>query len=158
MKQDKFLMGILIGIALLIVASVGIYFSRRGTPLVYRPDDQPDGVVYNYILALRNKDFSRAYKYLGEGANKPTQAEFKSSMMLSQDQLDMAIVDIRDTTIDGNSAVVQVVSLNQYNDGIFSSGYENPESIMLEKVNGEWKLKSMSYPFWDYSWYNQDYK
>lgn len=158
MKQDKFLTGILIGIAILVVASVAIYFSRRGTPLDYRSDDQPDGVVFNYILALRNKDYSRAYTYLGEGAYKPTQAEFKSAMMLNQEQVDLAIVDIRDTTIDGTSAVVQVVSLNQYNDGIFSSGYENPEKAMLEKVNGKWKLKSMAYPFWDYSWYNQIYK
>lgn len=158
MKQDKFLMGILIGIVLLIVASVGIYFSRRGTPLYYQSEDQPDGVVFNYILALRQKDFNRAYGYLSEGEYKPTMVEFKTAMLNNQSQIELAIVDIRETTIDGNNAVVQVVSLNQYNDGIFSSGYENPENAALEKVAGDWKIQSMPYLFWDYSWYNQDYK
>lgn len=155
MKQDKFLTGILIGIAVLVLVSVGVYFSRRNVPLDYRAEDLPEGVVFNYILALRNKDYNRAYYYLSDQEHKPTLAEFKKAVLINQSQIDVAVVDIRETTINGDTAVVQVVMLNQYSEGIFSSGYETPESSTLEKVNGEWKIQSMPYLFWDYSWYQQ---
>ena len=56
MKQDKFLTGILIGIGVLIVIALGLFFTRQDKR-DYVADDKPEGVVYNYVLAVVNKDY-----------------------------------------------------------------------------------------------------
>ena len=73
--------------------------------------------------------------------------------MMNQDQISQVIVDIRDTKMDGDTATVQVVTLDATNDGIFSSGWENKENALLEKVDGEWKITTMPYLFWSYEWF-----
>ncbi len=59
MKQDRFLTGILIGIAVLIVIALAFFFSRQNTQ-TYVSEDTTDGVVNNYVLALLNKDYPKA--------------------------------------------------------------------------------------------------
>ena len=55
MKQDKFLTGILIGIGVLILLALGLFFTRQDKR-EYVADATPDGVVHNYVLAVLNKD------------------------------------------------------------------------------------------------------
>ncbi len=51
MKQDRFLMGILIFIIVLVVAALVLFFVRNEKP-IYGAEDKPEGVLYNYALAL----------------------------------------------------------------------------------------------------------
>ena len=51
MKQDRFLTGILIGIAVLVVIALAVFFLRQDN-LVYAAEDTPAGVVQNYVVAL----------------------------------------------------------------------------------------------------------
>ena len=51
MKQDRFLTGILIGIGLLVVVALAVFFTRKDSQ-TYIPDTTPDGVVHNYVVAL----------------------------------------------------------------------------------------------------------
>lgn len=153
MKQDKFLFGILTGIVILVLIALGVFFTRKTTVLTYHPEDQPEGVVYNYILALRNQDYAKAYEYLIDKTGKPTQTAFRQALLINKDQIQQAIVDFGDTNIDASSAIVEVVALNTYNDGIFASSYENKENAILEKVDGSWKISAMPYLFWSYDWY-----
>ena len=60
MKQDRFLTGILIGIGVLVVVALAVFFSRKDAQ-TYVPDDTPEGVVYNYVLAVLNKDYEKAF-------------------------------------------------------------------------------------------------
>jgi Tfp pilus assembly protein PilW len=71
MKQDRFLLGILIGIALLVVAALVVFFTRQ-QDVAYRTGQAPEDVVHNYALALMNKDFEQAYGYLADLQDKPT--------------------------------------------------------------------------------------
>ena len=70
MKQDRFLTGILIGIAVLIVAALVVFFTRRDAGS-YAAESTPDGVVHNYVLAILNKDYTRAHSYLADLDNSP---------------------------------------------------------------------------------------
>ncbi len=63
MKQDRFLLGILIFIGVLVVAALGLFFIRQDSQ-VYVADDSPDNIIRNYALALQKQDYQRAYTYL----------------------------------------------------------------------------------------------
>ncbi len=65
MKQDRFLLGILIGIGVLIIAALVVFFIRKDSQ-TYVPDDVPEGVVHNYVVAVLNKDYEKAYGYLAD--------------------------------------------------------------------------------------------
>ena len=60
MKQDRFLTGILIGIGVLIVISVALFFMRKDSQLTYLDDTKPENVVHNYAVAVYKKDYDKA--------------------------------------------------------------------------------------------------
>ena len=55
MKQDRFLIGILIGIVILVVAALTVFFTRKDN-LIYVTEETPEGVVQNYVVALHKRD------------------------------------------------------------------------------------------------------
>ena len=83
MKKDRFLIGILVGIGILAVLAI-VLFSTRQTKATYVADDNPAGVVQNYVLALYKMDYPRAYGYLAEGQGKPDLASFRQSFTVQR--------------------------------------------------------------------------
>jgi hypothetical protein len=80
MRQDRFLTGILIGIAVLVIAALAVFFIRRDGQS-YVSDDTPEGVVHNYVVSILNKDYEKAYGYLADLDNKPTFDEFRNAFV-----------------------------------------------------------------------------
>lgn len=154
MKQDKFLTGILIGVGVLIVLALVLFFTRQDKK-EYRIEDTPDAVAHNYVLAVLNKDYEKAYGYLADLKHKPTYEEFRQSFLNGMVNPDNAGIEIGEVEIINNDAYVDVLVYYSYNDP-FSSGYSTTEQATLIKQNGVWKISVMPYNFWDYSWY-QDY-
>ena len=154
MKQDKFLTGILIGIGALIVLALVLFFTRQDKR-EYVSDTTPEGVVHNYVLAILNKDYEKAYGYLADLANKPTEEEFRQSFLNGIVNPENAGVEIGEVEVIGDEAYIELVIYYSYSDP-FSSSYGNTDRANLVKQNGAWKLSYMPYSFWDYSWY-QDY-
>lgn len=156
MKQDKFLTGILIGIGALVLLALGLFFTRQDQR-DYVADTNPQGVVQNYVLAVLNKDYQKAYGYLADLKYKPTYEEFRQSFF-------NGVVNPGDTGVDIGSVETQdseaIVSLSIYyaNADPFSSRYASEDRALLVKQNGNWKLSSMPYNFWDYNWYQEPYK
>jgi len=151
MKQDRFLFGILVGIGLLVIVALGLFFTRQDTQ-EYVSDDTPEGVVYNYALALYRGDHEKAYGYLADDENKPTYNEFRESFFNHYIDPSNAGLEFGKTEIDGDQAFVVLYLIYSPSDP-FSSGYRGTESARLELQGGEWKLLQMPYNFWDYSWY-----
>jgi len=152
MKQDRFLTGILIGIAVLIVAALVVFFTR-GSKQTYGPEDIPEGVVHNYVLAVLNKDYQKAYGYLADLENKPSYDAFHRSFATGSLNPSNAGVKIGHANVTGEDATVDLSTLNSPSDP-FSSGYNNSGSAQLVRQNGAWKIWSMpTYNLWDYSWY-----
>ncbi len=152
MRQDRFLTGILIGIALLIVAALAIYFTRRDQGN-YVPENTPEGVTHNYVLAVLNKDYQKAYGYLADLDNKPTFAQFRQAFAVGRLNPSGNGIKIGAAQVSGNDATVEVSMLYSPGDP-FSSGYNNAGSAQLVRQNGVWKISSMpTYNLWDYSWY-----
>ena len=152
MKQDRFLLGILIFIVVLVAVALGLFFMRQDT-LTYVPDDTPEGVIHNYALAVQNMDFERAYGYLAKGDAKPSYETFRMAFLSRQ--LDVSNAAIQLITTRSQSAKEAVVDVTV----VFSSGdpfsrpYSNLQTATLVKEGGAWKLTFMPNPFWGWDWY-----
>jgi hypothetical protein len=155
MKQDRFLTGILIGIGVLIVAALVLFFVRKESE-TYIDDSTPEGVVHNYIVALHKHDYEKAYGYLAEKQYKPTIDVFKKAFLSNAINLSNNGAEIGETQLSGSDAYVTVYTIYNSSDP-FSSEYRNTESANLTKQDGAWKLTQMPYNFWSYDWYQQPY-
>lgn len=156
MKEDKFLTGILIGIGALILLALGLFFTRQDKR-DYVADTSPEGVVHNYVLAVLNKDYQKAYGYLADLEHKPTYEEFRKSFFNGMVNPADAGVDIGSVEINGDEAVVTLAIYYSSTDP-FSSRYASEDRALLVRQNGEWKLSSMPYNFWDYNWVQEPFK
>lgn len=152
MKQDKFLTGILIGIAALILLALGLFFTRQDSKRAYVADSTPDGVVHNYVLAALNKDYQKAYGYLADLNHKPTYEEFRQSFFNGNINSSNVGIEVGAVEINQDEATV-TLGVYYSNGDPFSSRSANPDRALLVKQNGAWKLSSMSYNYWNYSWY-----
>lgn len=156
MKQDRFLLGILVGIGVLVVIALVLFFTRQDDQ-EYISEETPEGVVHNYALALYREDYEKAYDYLAEGEDKPTYNEFRQAFFNNYVDPGNAGLEVGETEIAGNEAFVAVYLI--YNPtGPFSGGYRNIETARLERQDGEWKLLQMPYNFWSYEWYQPELK
>ena len=155
MKQDKFLTGILIGIGALIVLALALFFTRQDKR-DYLSEDTPEGVAHNYALALIDKDYEKAYGYLADLRYKPTYEEFRQSFLNGMVNPDGMGLDVGEAEIHGDEAVVELTLYYSYSDP-FSTRTGTPDRAMLVEQDGEWKVSSMPYSFWDYNWYQEPY-
>lgn len=154
MRQDRFLTGILIGIGVLVVAALAVFFTRSDAQ-TYVSENTPEGVTHNYVVAVLNKDYEKAYTYLAELDNKPTYEQFRDTFIKGAINPDNAAVDIGRSEITGDTASVEVALIYNPSDP-FSTGYRDVQRAVLVMQDGAWKLSSMpTYYFWDYNWYQE---
>lgn len=152
MKQDRFLMGILIGIAVLIAAALLVFFTRQNQAS-YVSEQTPEGVVHNYVLAILNKDYEKAYGYLADLDHKPTLAQFRQAFAVGRLIPGESGIKVGSSSISGEDASVEVSMVYAPGDP-FSSGYNNVGTAQLVRQNGAWKISAMpTYNLWDYGWY-----
>jgi len=153
MKQDRFLTGILLGIAVLIIIALAVFFTRKDS-LVYVDESTPEGVVQNYIVALHKRDYDKAYGYLADLKDKPTLVQFKESFF--NNYISPANVGVEVQAVEKISDELVAVRLMMiYNQrDPFSSGYRNEDVARLVRQNGAWKIEQMPIGnFWGYDWY-----
>jgi len=153
MKQDRFLVGILVGIGALVVIALVLFFARQDKQ-EYVDDSTPEGVVHNYSLAVYEEDYEKAYGYLGEADNKPTFSEFQKAFFNQYVNPDNVGLEIAESKVTGDDAFVTLYIIYNTSDP-FSSSYRGTETAHLERQNGQWKLLQMPYNFWSYDWYQE---
>lgn len=151
MKEDRFLTGILIGIAVLVVAAVSLFFLRREAQ-AYGPDSDPAGVARNFILALQKQDYEKAYAYLAEFEGKPSLAQFRRPFVDYQGQ-EVAGTVLELTEVDAQELQATVsLTLIRGASGPFNSPNREVALARLRQESGSWKIVEMPYPFWSYDW------
>ena len=151
MKQDRFLLGIIIGIAVVIVAALALFFLRRSVP-AYGPETTPEGVVHNYVVALQKGDYNRGLSYLSNAENKPDLIHFRQELLNQGQDLSGYSLQIGDSQINGNSATV-AVNIIQSGSGLFGSSSNQSQNATLVRESNGWKISNMPYPYWSYNWY-----
>lgn len=156
MKQDRFLTGILIGIGALIVLALALFFTRQDKR-EYEADSTPEGVVHNYVLAVLDKDYEKAYSYLADLENKPTYEDFRQAFFNGMVNPENVGIDIGEAEINNDTASVELTVYYSYSDP-FSVDRGSPDHAALVLQGGAWKLSYMPYNFWAYDWYQEPFK
>ena len=154
MKEDRFLIAILVFIGLLVAAAVGLFFIRQDTA-TYVADDNPEGVVHNYILAMQEDDFQKAYSYIHQTENTPDYETFRTSFLKNiRYEQDIAL-SIGKVKRIGDEAVVDLIIIHG-GSGPFNSSWRETQSSLLVLEDEEWKIVNFPYPYWNWDWYPRD--
>jgi hypothetical protein len=157
MKSDRFLLFLLIGIAVLVLAAVGMFLARSGAQQTYGEETTPEGVLHNYFIAVQKQDYQRAYSYLSdETKGKPTLGAFQTDLTSMQTEMYRTGVEIGDVQINNKTAVIAITIVHNV-EGLFSTPYREVQSISLKLEKGNWKITFVPYPYGDYGWYGGYY-
>jgi hypothetical protein len=152
MKEDRFLMGILIFIGLLVVTALGLFFLRNENP-AYGMEDTPEGVLYNYAVALQQHDFQGAYGYLAEKDNKPTYNAFQQAFLTRQLDTSTSALQIGNIQILEDGTAWVSVTIQYAGNGLFNNSWSSSDKGTLVKQEGAWKITYLPNPYWGWDWY-----
>lgn len=148
MRKDRFLIGILLGIGVLIIAALILFFFRQGQ-VSYGDDRTPAGALQNYFLAVQKRDYEKAYGYLADQPGKPSLVQFREPFLsYLQDGVSGSAVEVGQTYFDEQrqTATVDVTILNSSRD-IFGTPTRQTATATLVQQNGAWKISSAPYPY-----------
>lgn len=152
MKQDRFLLLMLLAIGALIVLALALFFARRNAQ-DYAAIDDPAGVVRNYVIAMQKGDFERAYSYLASSDELPDLLSFTGDALARKREIDRLMVRLGETTQSGAQAIVGMILIYPA-DSPFAGAWQDVNSALLQQdSSGAWKIARMPYPFWQANWY-----
>jgi hypothetical protein len=152
MKQDRVLLVVLLGITGLVILSLVLFFARRGGQ-EYGLEDNPSGVIRNYVLALQKGDYQRAYAYLAEQNGKPDFERFQGDFLTQKRELSNVSVQLGSTEQTGEQAVVLLTIIHPGNWLFGDVWREDTSTLLVRDGTGPWEIARMPYPFWGPSWY-----
>ncbi|OGO11609.1 MAG: hypothetical protein A2Y53_07170 [Chloroflexi bacterium RBG_16_47_49] len=149
--NDKVLIGIVVGIVILIITALVITLMKPEP--TYLAEDTPEGVAHNYLLAIQQEDYERAYGYLS-----PTlvgyprlEEEFIEDIQNNSwsFRLDRSTtLSVEASTITGSKSNVTVRELSIFGDDLFNSGQStNNFEMNMHRISGEWKIVDSNYYF-----------
>ena len=147
---DKYLIGIVVGSIVLVITSI---FMVQSLPEPsFKDGVSPESVAHNYLLALHQDDYVRAYSYLSmqlDGYPK-TADEFEDLVLNNSwdfriDDNDNVQTEVIEVDIEDDRARVLVRETTFYSGGIFSDGYDLSTFRMTLRLDNEvWKIRSAS--------------
>jgi hypothetical protein len=159
-KSDRFLLGIVAGVAVLVV--VAFVLALRQPAPTYRTDAAPDAVVTNYLLAIQNGDYARAYGYLSPSVpGYPATVERFVDDIASQggSGTNGGTFRVDAPSLTGSRAVVPVNMSEYTQGGPFGSDTATYRfTVRLSDDDGTWRLIGVDgdYRFWHECWDNPE--
>jgi hypothetical protein len=150
MKQDRFLVAILVAVCILVIAALVLFFNRQSSD-AYGSEDSPEGVVRNYVIAIHKEDFQRAYDAIQDLPEKPTYQNFIDTFLNERNQTSSVSVKITETKVFDGEAIVKLI-ITHGGTNPFEGTWHEGGSALLVSQNGEWKLTNMPYPYWGWDW------
>jgi hypothetical protein len=157
-SSDKILFAIVGGVIVLVVAAFVVALTRPKP--TYQSEESPEGIAHNYLLALQQGEYERAYGYLSpELPHYPRDVdEFitdieqqQYSFRLNQDSVTLEIVS---SQVNGNTASVEVRETTFYQGDLFNSGessYTFKIRLRRHSLEGAWRIYE-SEAYWVYCW------
>lgn len=150
-SSDKFLIGIVAGILVLIVVAFIIILTRPEP--TYQSEDTPEGIAHNYLLALQNEEYERAHSYLSPTLlHYPRTVEdfihdVERNSWRFRSNLDTTL-SVDSAKIIGNRAVVEVRESSFRGGDLFDTSQSLYNFEMdLQVEEGVWKIVSSDYYF-----------
>lgn len=146
--NNKFLLSIVLGVLLLVGVTI-VLILQRPAP-TYQSGEQPDGVAHNYLLALQQQEFERAYGYLSLTLKgHPLSVDRFSADVLDHpwdfklDDNTSVSLAIDSVQVIGTEAVVSVRQTTFYQEGLLGSNQYTTTFTMrlrLSRADETWKL------------------
>lgn len=159
---DKFLIGIVAAVALLVVVTFTVAFLRPEP--TYQSDDTPEGVAHNYLLALQQEDYERAYGYLSptiEGYPATPEAFAadirRDSWGFDLNETSITLV-VESANITGDSARASVRRTRFYQGRLFQSSQRSTKfdiTLGRDESDGTWKIVEAD-SYWNRCWHDQE--
>jgi len=157
-KTDKLLIGIVAGILLLVLVAFGVALTRPKP--TYQAEDKPEGVAFNYLFALQQEDYERAYSYLS-----PTLKSYPRTVEKFRDQIrdyswnfrgledTSTTLAIDSVEVNGRQAYVGIRETQFHEGDLFSSSeYSHVfEMTLRQDENEKWKIVE-SDSYWVHCW------
>jgi hypothetical protein len=149
---DRFLIGIVAGAVLLVLAGVAAVFLAGRAPATPTADpDSPAGVVQAYVEAVRAASPDRAYALLSREAQAATSLDQYRRQLLrpyAPEDSDVRLL-IEPATVGADTAEVKVtISRFAPRPEPFSAGtYHRTVTVQLAKEDGVWRIKQPTAPF-----------
>jgi len=144
-SSDKFLLAIVVGIVLLVLVAFVVVLARPEP--TYQAEDTAGGVAHNYLLALQQEDYGRAYGYLSPSLVRypASPADFAEQVADSRwrfphndDEVSLAVLSEK---VVGNSTRVEVRQSRFYGGGLFDSGQSiSTFTMKLQQEPAGWKI------------------
>jgi len=160
-KTDKILIGIVAGIVLLVVVAFVVALSNPKP--AYQAEDTPEGVAFNYLFALQQKDYERAYGYLSRSiAGYPRDADAftddirRYSWTFSRLEDSSITLEVESSVITGKRADVKIRETRFYGGELFNNGQSTSIFSMTLRQDGnrQWKIED-SDRYWVNCWNNK---
>lgn len=156
-STDKFLIGIIAGAVLLVGIAFTVAFIRPKPS--YQPEDTPEGVAHNYLFALQQGDYKRAYGYLSSSLTgyPASPDEFatdldKHAWQLSDLKKESVALAVESAHINDGRAEVSVKETHFYQGGLFESNeYSTTFGMTLRHEGDAWKI-AVSDSYWASCW------
>ena len=145
-RTDWFLFGIVVVVVVLVAVAFVVSLTRPEP--TYKLEDTPEGVAHNYLLALRQGDLERSYRYISPmiknypvSASQFTEMVMNNRWMLERNGDDTVTLQVESSMISGHLATVYVREARFYSGGLFSTGQDLQTFRMQLRVNGgNWKI------------------
>jgi hypothetical protein len=148
---DKFLITIVVGVIILAVSAIVVTLNRPDA--TYQPEDTPGGVTHNYLLAIRNEDYERAYSYLSKDL-----IDYPEDVIEFERDIDnnsyrfrkntSSTIEVLSASIYREEADVEVRETTFYQGDMFDNGQRTRNfEITLRLTDNEWKIVDGDYYF-----------
>lgn len=156
-RVDRFLLGIVGSVVVLVVVAVVLVWQTPAVP-EYQPEDTPEGIALNYLIALQREEYERAYSYLAPDLpHYPATADKffvdVQGWWCFNDQERSGPLAVGDVQVVGERAVVQIKqTVYSSRPNLFSnSSYTQTFDVTLKRLDGRWYV-SESERCWSAEW------
>lgn len=143
---DRFLVIVVAGVILIVIAAFVVAFVTSNRPS-YQPQDSPEGVANNYLLALQLQEYDRAYSCLspalpgypeGVEAFERDVEDHRWEFDYYDNTVSLAIEAV---DVDGDRATIIVRRTTFRQGGLFDSGQSSTIfEVELRQEGGAWKV------------------
>lgn len=156
-NSNRLLIGIVIGSVVLMGIALAVVLLQPKQD--YLPEDSPEGIAHNYLFALQQGEYQRAYSYLSRKLpGYPLNLEIFTENVEDntyQFRLDEdTTLRVDSVTINDDKATVLMNETIFYSEGIFGSGdYTSDFKIKLQLEDSDWKITGSGKYFarcWDF--------
>ena len=148
-KADRFLLGILIGIGVVVLIAFLSLFALR-QPSAQLPVDSPAGTVQRFLTQLEQQQYDQAYDLFSTNmAARPSREEFVNYNLNQTRYMNPVKIQVLSENIEGDSATVNIsVTEIGGSGGPFGMNeYTFQVSFGLYRENESWKIFSAPYEY-----------